>query len=94
MGIYTNGVIYGFSIFIDDLIYKEVYEKPVDLENINHFRNAYNMLNEDQINKASFSFYCEFSSTYENSKPFISSYPVSKDRLVKYLTKSELTIPQ
>jgi len=89
MGMYTNGIVYGFSIMVEEIIYKEVYEQPVNLENINHFRNAYNMLTQDQLNKASFSFYCEFSSTYENSKSFISSFPVSKDSLVKYLTKSE-----
>jgi hypothetical protein len=41
---------------VDEIIYKEVYEQPVNLENINHFRNAYNMLTQDQLNKASFLF--------------------------------------
>lgn len=93
MGIYTNGVIYGFSIFVDEIVYKEVYDHPVILDNINSFRNAYNLLTEDQLKKAIFSFYCEFSSTCENSKAFISSFPVSKEYLLDYLTKSENILP-
>jgi len=93
MGVYTNGTIYGFSIFVDDIVYKEVYEHPVLLHNIMDFRNAYNMLSEYDLKKASFSFYCECSSTCENSKPFISSFPVSKDNVISYLNKSENILP-
>jgi hypothetical protein len=92
MGIYTNGVIYGFSILVEGFTYRQVYENPVSLENINHFREAYNLLTEEQLNNAIFSFYCEFSSTFEDSKPFISSYPVSKEYVLSYLTKSELAL--
>jgi hypothetical protein len=86
MGIYSNGVIYGFSIFVDELIYKEVYDHPVDLQNIIHFKNVYNKLSQEQLEKATFSFYFEASSTYcHGEESFISPFPVSKDAIVSYL---------
>jgi hypothetical protein len=73
---------------VDEIIYKEVYEQPVNLENINHFRNAYNMLTQDQLNKASFSFYFQASSSYYHGvEEFVTAFPVSKDAIVSYLSK-------
>ena len=89
MGTYDNGVIYGFSIFVDESLYKEVYEHPVILQNIMNFRNAYNTLSQEQLDRATFNFYLEASSTYCHGveEPFISPFPVSKDDVVKYLSK-------
>ena len=88
MGIYSNGVIYGFSIFVDEFIYKEVYDHPVDLQNIIHFKNAYTKLSQEQLDKATFSFYFEASSTYcHGEESFISPFPVSKDAIVSYISK-------
>ena len=88
MGIYANGAIYGFSIFVDELSYKKVYEQPVLLQNIMDFRNAYNTLSQEQLEKATFNFYFEASSAYcHGLENFITPFPVSKDAVVKYLAK-------
>jgi len=91
MGVFSNGSIYGFSILADNIVYKDVSEHPVRLNNIMNFRNAYNMLSEDELKKAIFYFYCEASSSYCHGVegPFVAPFPVSKENVLAYLNKSD-----
>jgi hypothetical protein len=60
MGIYSDGKIYGISIRLDVVVYQEIYEKPITLEQIKEAKDFYNSIDL----QGSVSVYIKCSSTY------------------------------
>ena len=60
MGIYSDGKIYGISIRLDVVVYQEIYENPITLEQIKEAKDFYDTIDS----QGSVTVYIKCSSTY------------------------------
>jgi hypothetical protein len=60
MGIYSDGKIYGISIRLDVVVYQEIYENPITLEQIKEAKDFYDSIDS----QGSVTVYIKCSSTY------------------------------
>jgi hypothetical protein len=60
MGIYSDGKIYGISIRLDVVVYQEIYENPITLEQIKEAKDFYDSIDS----QGSVTVYIKSSSTY------------------------------
>jgi len=92
MGIYSDGKIYGISLFLSDVIlYMKKYPYEMGLLEITEIRNFYETLSEQERLQLEFLFWVKSSTTYEPTVPneYMHSVPVNRLLFENLLFKTE-----
>jgi len=86
MGIYSNGDVYGISLFLNNtIIFERKYEEKILSNQILEIKEFFEKLSFEDKNKLLISFYTSCSSTYNitGSESFMSWLPGDEKKLQK-----------
>jgi hypothetical protein len=88
MGIYSDGIIYGVSITVNNVsFFEKTYSEKMNRYQFKELKEVYDVLTNDEKERAIIRFYTSCSSTLESVRiqPFMSWFPGTKEMVEKLI---------